>query len=101
MIASVGVIEPSCANPVAMVMPRLPIEMPMIAVINGNPAATSEPNVIIRTTAATAMPTSSLAPPGASTADAAEPLTCTVNPASRPTCAAAPSESRSSSVTSL
>ncbi len=100
MIASVGVIELRSAKPVATVMPRLPMAMPMMAVINGRPAATSEPKVMARTTAAMPMPMSSVTPPGISASAAAVPLTWTFSPASRPISAAAAICSRIVSSTS-
>ena len=80
-------------------MPAIPVPTPISAVSSGIPAATSEPNVMISTTAATATPRPSVAPVSG-TPCTASPPNSTVNPAARAASAGACSAWRSASVSS-
>ena len=62
--ASAVVVSGRSKKYVAPVMPSVPSSSPMTALRIGMPAATNEPNVMTRTTSATAMPMSSEVPPG-------------------------------------
>lgn len=64
-------------------MPETPIPTPMMAVSSGSPAAISEPKVMTRTTAETAMPMSSADPPISCSAWTASPPVSTVKPSAR------------------
>ena len=66
-------------NPDAAVMPAMPMPMPTSAVSSGSPAASSEPNVITRTIAATATPRISVAPVSGAARMASPPIS-TVRP---------------------
>ncbi len=68
---------------VIAVMPVMPRATPNSALTIGSPAATSEPNVRMRTTRASAMPISSEAPPGGAIEDMPDPFASAVRPAVR------------------
>lgn len=99
MSASVGVVDDRSTKPVAAVITPTPIAMPNKAVKRGRPAATKEPNVMTRTTAATATPITSVRPLSDWISNASPP-TSTVRPSSRAWSTAAFSASRASSVSS-
>ncbi len=81
-MARIEVVEPSSSALASAVIVETPMPTPIRAVSRGSPAATSEPKVMTRTTAATAMPMTSVAPVSG-TAWSASPPTSTVSPASR------------------
>ena len=100
MVASAGVVEDSSRNPVRIVTPRMPMLTPMIAVSSGRPAATSEPNVMTRTTRATRIPMPSAAPAAVACSANASPPTATVRPASSSVATASCIASSSAAVSS-
>ena len=63
MLPRAGVTELSSTNPLSVVMPVNPMPTPITAVSSGMPAASSEPNVMTRTTRAMATPMTSAEPP--------------------------------------
>ena len=73
---------------------------PMSAVSSGSPAASSEPKVMTRTTAAMPMPISSPAPSSGIAVSASPPIS-TVSPEARACCAASFSASREESFSSM
>ena len=81
--ASTGVFEFSSSEPDASMIPAIPMPTPISAVSSGIPAASSEPNVMISTTAATATPRPSVAPVAGAPCTASPPYS-TSNPAWRP-----------------
>ncbi|CAM5434536.1 hypothetical protein SALBM311S_04731 [Streptomyces alboniger] len=95
--ASVEVVSPRSRALARAVMVETPIPTPMIAVSSGSPAATSEPRVTTRTTAAMARPMTSPTAPGSAPAWSASPPTSTVSPVAR---ASSPAVSRASLVES-
>ncbi len=62
MTARIEVVALSDTNPLAAVISPTPVPMPNSAVSSGRPAATKDPNVMNRTTAAIEMPIASDAP---------------------------------------
>jgi hypothetical protein len=73
---------------------------PTSAASSGSPAATNDPNVISKITAASEIATISATPPGPPPASSAVPPASTVSPASRAASAAAAISRRLPSVTS-
>ncbi|CAM5239975.1 hypothetical protein SGRIM128S_07936 [Streptomyces griseomycini] len=94
------VVEPRSRAEASAVMVATPMPTPMTAVSSGRPAASSEPKVMTRTTAATPMPMIS-AVPVCGTAWSASPPISTVSPASRASSAAPSSASREESSSSM
>lgn len=90
MVASVPVLSDRPSASDTAMIPAMLRPTPRIAVSSGSPAAAIDPKVISRTRAATAMPTTSAAPPAEGWVASASPPTSTVRPASR-----APSMARS------
>lgn len=86
IIARVEVVEPRSRVLASAVIAETPMPTPMRAVSSGRPAATSEPKVMTRTTAATAMPMISLLPVCGTVWSASPPIS-TVSPAFRASCA--------------
>jgi len=84
-------------NREAIAMPDSPTPTPATAVSNGSPAATSDPNVMTRTSAATSTPMTSVAPVSG-LARSASPPASTVNPAARPASSPCSSAARSPAV---
>ena len=72
--ARTGVFALSSRNPDAVVMPAMPMPMPTSAVSSGSPAASSDPNVITRTSAATSTPRISVAPVSGAARVASPPI---------------------------
>jgi len=65
IIARVGALSLTPRKEAAPIMAAIVPTTPRAAVSSGSPAATSEPNVIMRMTRATPMPISSVGPMGA------------------------------------
>lgn len=97
IIASVEVVEPRSSTLASAVIDETPMPTPISAVSSGSPAAMSEPKVMTSTTAASAIPMTSVAPVSGITWSASPPIS-TVIPLF---CAASPESSRESRVASV
>ena len=83
IVARIGVVVPTVVNTVAMLIPNTPSPTPTSAERIGSPEATSEPKVMISTTSATPMPSSSLVPPVSTIVCMPDPFASAVRPSAR------------------